>query len=156
MEQNLSILTARQRQICELRGQKLTFQKIGAQLGISASSARKTYQLALRRLRQQWAQEVQDALDRQPADFAVTCGELGLICSGLRLLCRDMHRRLRRWRAVSSGPGRGCTAPDRRSSRGKRRQRRTKTRNNRLFFRFSRKKPCLLLAFMVQYSPVKS
>ena len=96
MEQNLSILTARQRQICELRGQKLTFQKIGAQLGISASSARKTYQLALRRLRRQRAQEVQDALDRQPADFAVTCGELGLICSGLRLLCRDMHRRLRR------------------------------------------------------------
>lgn len=96
IDQQLSILTARQRQICELRGQKLTFQKIGAQLGVSASSARKTYQLALRRLRQQRAQEVQDALDRQPADFAVTCGELGLICSGLRLLCRDMHRRLRR------------------------------------------------------------
>ena len=106
MEQNLSILTARQRQICELRGQKLTFQKIGAQLGISASSARKTYQLALRRLRQQRAQEVQDALDRQPADFAVTCGELGLICSGLRLLCRDMHRRLRR--SAPSRPDRGA------------------------------------------------
>ena len=51
MEQNLSILTPRQRQVYLLRQQNLTFPQIGAQLGMSAATAGSTYRAARRRLR---------------------------------------------------------------------------------------------------------
>lgn len=51
MEQNLTILTERQRQVYLLRAQKLTFAEIGTQLGVSAAAAGSAYRAACRRLR---------------------------------------------------------------------------------------------------------
>ena len=51
MEQNLTILTERQRQVYLLRAQKLTFAAIGTQLGVSAAAAGSAYRAACRRLR---------------------------------------------------------------------------------------------------------
>ena len=50
MEQNLTILTERQRQVYLLRAQKLTFAEIGTQLGVSAVAAGSAYRTACRRL----------------------------------------------------------------------------------------------------------
>ena len=79
-EQNLGILTKRQREVYLLRQQKLTFRKIAEQLGGRPSAGRTAYQLALRRLREQQAKLLQAELEQQPADFPVTLGELDLIC----------------------------------------------------------------------------
>ena len=93
-EQNLGILTKRQREVYLLRQQKLTFRKIAEQLGGRPSAGRTAYQLALRRLREQQAKLLQAELEQQPADFPVTLGELDLICKGRLLLYRDTYRRV--------------------------------------------------------------
>ena len=46
MEQDLTILTERQRQVYLLRAQKLTFAAIGTQLGVSAAAAGSAYRAA--------------------------------------------------------------------------------------------------------------
>lgn len=93
-DQNLSILTKRQRQVYLLRQQKLTFAQIGEQLGISAASAGTTYHAAHRRLRD--AAILHDAPsehDTRPVDFPLTRGELEAIAGALFLLQREMCRK---------------------------------------------------------------
>ena len=93
-DQNLSILTERQRQVYLLRQQKLTFAQIGEQLGISAASAGTTYHAAHRRLRD--AAILHDAPsehDTRPVDFPLTRGELEAIAGALFLLQRKMCRK---------------------------------------------------------------
>ena len=93
-DQNLSILTKRQRQVYLLRQQKLTFAQIGEQLGISAASAGATYHAAHRRLRD--AAILHDAPsehDTRPVDFPLTRGELEAIAGALFLLQREMCRK---------------------------------------------------------------
>ena len=93
-DQNLSILTERQRQVYLLRQQKLTFAQIGEQLGISAASAGTTYHAAHRRLRD--AAILHDAPsehDTRPVDFPLTRGELEAIAGALFLLQREMCRK---------------------------------------------------------------
>lgn len=93
-DQNLSILTKRQRQVYLLRQQKLTFAQIGEQLGISAASAGTAYHAAHRRLRD--ATILHDAPsehDTRPVDFPLTRGELEAIAGALFLLQREMCRK---------------------------------------------------------------
>lgn len=93
-DQNLSILTKRQRQVYLLRQQKLTFAQIGEQLGISAASAGTAYHAAHRRLRD--AAILHDAPsehDTRPVDFPLTRGELEAIAGALFLLQREMCRK---------------------------------------------------------------
>ena len=94
MDQNLSILTERQRQVYLLRQQKLTFAQIGEQLGISAASAGTAYHAAHRRLRD--AAILLDApplTDTRPVDFPLTRSELEAIAGALSLLHREMCRK---------------------------------------------------------------
>ena len=94
MDQNLSILTERQRQVYLLRQQNLTFVQIGARLGMSAANAGKTYHTAYRRLRD--AAILLDApplTDTRPVDFPLTRSELEAIAGALSLLHREMCRK---------------------------------------------------------------
>lgn len=94
MDQNLSILTERQRQVYLLRQQNLTFVQIGARLGTSAASASKAYHTAYRRLRD--AAILLGApprTDVRPVDFPLTRGELEAIAGALSLLNREMCRK---------------------------------------------------------------
>ena len=93
-DQNLSILTERQRQVYLLRQQKLTYAQIGEQLGISGASAGTTYHAAHRRLRD--AAILHDAPsehDTRPVDFPLTRGELEATAGALFLLQREMCRK---------------------------------------------------------------
>lgn len=163
MDQNLSILTERQRQVYLLRQQNLTFVQIGAQLGTSASSASKTYRTAYRRLRD--AAILLDApslTDARPVDFPSPAANwkrsrAPCPCSIVKYAAK---RAFPPPRPTRSHPGSlrsalSCTASGRRLRREKAPCRRAKAWNNRLFFVLSRKKPCLSSAFMIQYIPVK-
>lgn len=87
MDQNLSILTERQRQVYLLRQQ-------GARLGTSAASAGKTYHTAYRRLRDAAILlEAPPRTDARPVDFPLTRGELEAIAGALSLLNREMCRK---------------------------------------------------------------
>ena len=95
MEQDLTILTERQRQVYLLRAQKLTFAEIGTQLGVSAAAAGSAYRAACRRLRTQAI-----LLETPPAEeksqsvaFPLNRSELEAVVSALLLLQRDMRRR---------------------------------------------------------------
>ena len=101
MEQNLSILTPRQRQVYLLRQQNLTFQQIGAQLGMSAATAGSTYRAARRRLRDAAIlREAPSEQDMRPVDFPLNRDELEAITGALLLLQREMCRKA----GLSSAP----------------------------------------------------
>ena len=88
MEQNLTILTERQRQVYLLRAQKLTFAAIGTQLGVSAAAAGSAYRAACRRLRTQAILlETPPAEEKsQPVAFPLNRSELEAVVSALLLL----------------------------------------------------------------------
>ena len=162
-DQNLSILTKRQRQVYLLRQQKLTFAQIGEQLGISAASAGTTYHAAHRRLRD--AAILHDAPsehDTRPVDFPLTraswkpsrahCSCCSARCAAKRA-CPP--RRTIPFRPGSTACPPFCTAPSARSNSPNPPRRRTNRRNNASLSAFSCKKPCFSFAFVIQYNPEK-
>ena len=95
MEQNLTILTERQRQVYLLRAQKLTFAEIGTRLGVSAAAGGSAPRAASPRLRTQAILlETPPAEEKsQPVAFPLNRSELEAVVSALLLLQRDMRRR---------------------------------------------------------------
>ena len=92
MQENVSILTERQRQAYLLRQQGMTYRKIGEEMGISDGAASRLVRDAQRRLQNheqfcRW-QEKQN----QPVDFPLTRGELALLLTGAREMRIDMMR----------------------------------------------------------------
>ena len=91
------MLSDRQRQAYELREQRLTYQKIGEQMGISAGSASQAVHLAQHRLREyeafcRWKEE-----NSVSVNFPLTRGELTLLLDGARNLRLHMLRHAARW-----------------------------------------------------------
>lgn len=94
MEQDLTILTERQRQVYLLRAQKLTFAEIGTRLGVSAAAAGSAYRAACRLRTQAILLETPPAEEKsQPVAFPLNRSELEAVVSALLLLQRDMRRR---------------------------------------------------------------
>ena len=89
MEQDLTILTERQRQVYLLRAQKLTFAEIGTQLGVSAAAAGSAYRAACRRLRTQAILlETPPAEEKsQPVAFPLNRSELEAPCCFCSATC---------------------------------------------------------------------
>lgn len=103
-EEELSILTERQRTVYMLHQRGQTFQQIGDELGITRNAAWEHMRQAQRRIKEYVRYQGQRADDTCPADFPLTRGELKAIISALSLLEIELERndtRLRRredWR----------------------------------------------------------
>lgn len=163
MDQNLSILTKRQRQVYLLRQQKLTF----AQIGDSSASAphppeppimRRTAACGMRpssmtprpsMTRVRWTSH-SPAASWKPSRAHCSC--CSARCAAKRA-CPP--RRTIPFRPGSTACPPFCTAPSARSNSPNPPGRRTNRRNNASLSAFSCKKPCFSSAFVIQYNPEK-
>ena len=94
---DLSMLTDEQRRAYEMRAQKMTFLKIGEEMGISARSASALVREAEQRIREyemfcRWKEK-----NAAPVDFPLTRGELELVLFGLQGVKMSMLRDADRW-----------------------------------------------------------
>lgn len=89
MENNLSMLSEKQKEAYLLREQNLSFSKIAEKIGISPSSARGRYHAVLRRIQEYEHYNAVRERNNVPVTFPLTRGELQLIHEGLYLLTRS-------------------------------------------------------------------
>ena len=94
MENDLSILTERQREVYLLRQQGMTCKYIGEELHLSVSAVSLHLRNAQRRFRQYQAFQEEKKRDGQTVAFSISRIELALIIEGLVLLGGKMHREI--------------------------------------------------------------
>lgn len=97
MEQDLSILTERQKTAFLLRQQGLTYEKIGRQMGISPAAAGRNVKLAERRFREYQRYHDGRLRNTVPVEFPLTRGELRRILEGLEILDADLANKAGAW-----------------------------------------------------------
>jgi hypothetical protein len=89
---DLSILTKRQRAAYLLRQQKMTYKKIGEEMGITANAASELVRHAERRFREYDRYNDAKLRNNVLVDFPMTRGELIFVLSALHLLEADLQK----------------------------------------------------------------
>ena len=89
-----AILTAKQKEVYLLRMEGMTFAEIGRKLGKSVNAVRENYRGVERRTREYTAYQRAETRNNEVVDFPMTCGELKVVCDGLRKLQEDATRNI--------------------------------------------------------------
>lgn len=95
MDEELAILTERQREIYILRGKGMSFTRIAKEKGISTSAVSKCFQIATKKLEKFRQYQEQQKRNDIPIKITVTRREVLLIAEGLELLDAVSKQRIR-------------------------------------------------------------
>ena len=96
-----SILTEKQKKVCLLRRQGMTYQEIAKELNTGTDAARRCYLKAQRQLREYEAYHDPRFKNDQPVELPLTRGELAMIVEGLKLLELEIVKRHKRYKETS-------------------------------------------------------